>query len=742
MHTNLASRAVLVACSITILSACDEHARDPLGPSAIAGATLSLGLPAGATSDSLAVGETVQLTANLKNNRKRPRPTTWSSSNPNVASVSTSGLVSAIAAGNATVKATNGYATDSARIIVAAKQAVAASVVITPDSVGVAAGDTVSLTAAVRDSAGATITGRVVSWSISDTTVAVISSTGRLAARAVGVAAVIASCDGASTSAKVLVSAGPAATVTITPQTATVGAGQTVALTATARDASGNAITGRAFTWATSAAQTATVSNTGVVTGVAAGIVSITAAMDGRTQSAQVTVQAASTGTTIYPGTDIQTVIGKYSTGTTFTLKAGVHRLQRLTPKDGNTFVGEPGAILSGAMLVTSFVREGSYWTASGLTVTDASAGSCEDDSPLCNRSQEFFLDDVRLKRVGSAAEVTSGRWYFDTGARKAYLADDPTGRKAELSVTSYAFQSTAHNVTIRGLIIEKYANAAQRGAIHAQDAPDWIVRDNDVRLNHGVGIRIGPRMQAINNKIHHQGQLGIGGEGADALVENNEISYNNAAGFSAGWEAGGSKFVKTSGLIVRGNFSHHTRGPGLWTDFDNINTLYEGNRVEDNRDEGIFHEISYAAVIRNNTIARNGFGRAEWVYGAGIVISASPNVEIYGNTVTDNARGITALQQNRGSGSYGTFSVENLYVHDNIITMKAVATDDSGHGNATGLAQDVGDLSYFTSRNNRFQNNTYYLGSASNYFEWMNRQIGESQWKSYGNDVTGTFNR
>jgi hypothetical protein len=97
---------------------------------------------------------------------------------------------------------------------------------------------------------------------------------------------------------------------------------------------------------------------------------------------------------------------------------------------------------------------------------------------------------------------------------------------------------------------------------------------------------------------------------------------------------------------------------------------------------------------------------------------------------------------QNRGSGTYGAFVVENLYVHDNIVTMRAVATDANGYGNATGFSQDIGDPSYYTSRNNRFSNNKYYLGSARTYFSWMNAQLTESEWRAYGNDTNGVFVR
>src|SRR2546429_9513499 len=55
-------------------------------------------------------------------------------------------------------------------------------------------------------------------------------------------------------------------TVTVSPPTATVALGQTVQLTATLRDASGNVLTGRTVTWSSSNLAVATVSGSGLVT--------------------------------------------------------------------------------------------------------------------------------------------------------------------------------------------------------------------------------------------------------------------------------------------------------------------------------------------------------------------------------------------------------------------------------------------------------------------------------------------
>src|SRR4051794_9430775 len=62
----------------------------------------------------------------------------------------------------------------------------------------------------------------------------------------------------------------------------------------------------------------------------------------------------------INAGDDIQAQVNANSTGTTFVLRAGVHRLQSIRPKDGDTFQGEQGAVLSGARLLTNFTRSGS----------------------------------------------------------------------------------------------------------------------------------------------------------------------------------------------------------------------------------------------------------------------------------------------------------------------------------------------------------------------------------------------
>jgi hypothetical protein len=105
---------------------------------------------------------------------------------------------------------------------------------------------------------------------------------------------------------------------------------------------------------------------------------------------------------------------------------------------------------------------------------------------------------------------------------------------------------------------------------------------------------------------VHHSGQLGISGVGDNVLVEQNEIAEKGISGFSPECDASGTKFVKTRGLIVRGDYVHHNLGRGLWTDID---SLFEDNLVGLHDAESSTYEISYAATIWNNTVRYNGLG-------------------------------------------------------------------------------------------------------------------------------------
>ncbi len=81
------------------------------------------------------------------------------------------------------------------------------------------------------------------------------------------------------------------ASVTLSSTSQTLLVGTTAVITATARDATGTAIIGRTATWSSSAPAVATVNN-GAVTGVSPGQATVTATIEGKSATAQITVNA------------------------------------------------------------------------------------------------------------------------------------------------------------------------------------------------------------------------------------------------------------------------------------------------------------------------------------------------------------------------------------------------------------------------------------------------------------------
>lgn len=81
------------------------------------------------------------------------------------------------------------------------------------------------------------------------------------------------------------------ASVTVMPPQVTVDIGATTQLTAQVRDGSGNLLTGRTVSWISGDPAIATVDQSGLVRGVSAGVVSITATAEGRSGSASADVR-------------------------------------------------------------------------------------------------------------------------------------------------------------------------------------------------------------------------------------------------------------------------------------------------------------------------------------------------------------------------------------------------------------------------------------------------------------------
>lgn len=161
---------------------------------------------------SIVVGATVSLSATVKDaqgNVMTGQTVTWSTSSPSAATVNSSGVVTGIAAGSATITATCAGKSGMSSVTVTLPLPVVTTVTVAPATTSIVVGATVTLSATVRDAQGNVMTGQTVTWSTSNPVAATVNSSGVVIGVAAGSATISATCSGKTGSSTVTVTAAP-----------------------------------------------------------------------------------------------------------------------------------------------------------------------------------------------------------------------------------------------------------------------------------------------------------------------------------------------------------------------------------------------------------------------------------------------------------------------------------------------------------------------------------------------------
>jgi uncharacterized protein YjdB len=221
-----------------------------------------------------------------RGNELTNRAVAWTSSDEGVLTVLPSGRVSAIAPGRATVTATVEGKQGSVEIMVQRRVAsLSASAGVTTLRVG----ESTDIVVALYDEDGGVLTGRAVTFTPSDPSVAFVTADGHVRAHAAGTATVIVRSEGRSAVVAFTVIE-PVRFITVSPRMTTLPVGAGVQLSATLLDVRGRELAGRVVTWSSSNPLVATVDASGVVTALKSGAATITAMSEGVRAEAQVTV--------------------------------------------------------------------------------------------------------------------------------------------------------------------------------------------------------------------------------------------------------------------------------------------------------------------------------------------------------------------------------------------------------------------------------------------------------------------
>jgi uncharacterized protein YjdB len=206
-----------LASGAAVISATSEGVRGEASLTVMAAAPVPVAnVSVTLSPSSLVVGQTANATATLRDaggNDLTGRAVAWSSSNAGVASVNSSGVVTALSAGSTNIVATSEGQNGLAALTVSAAPPPApvpvASVSVSPATANVAIGQTQQLTATIRDANNNILTGRTVTWASNGTAVATVSASGLVSAIASGSATITATSGGVGGTASITVPSAP-----------------------------------------------------------------------------------------------------------------------------------------------------------------------------------------------------------------------------------------------------------------------------------------------------------------------------------------------------------------------------------------------------------------------------------------------------------------------------------------------------------------------------------------------------
>jgi Right handed beta helix region len=258
----------------------------------------------------------------------------------------------------------------------------------------------------------------------------------------------------------------------------------------------------------------------------------------------------------------------------------------------------------------------------------------------------------------GSFAQIIPGPGARFIGAPGAIL----TGQRRNF----YAFGGNAAHVTISYLTISNFGTKGgnlNQGVVNHNSAAWWTIDHSTIINNAGAGTMLGSHNVLSYDCLKDNEQYGFNAYSttgpAHLVVEHDEIDHND----TYNWEArevgcgctGGGKFWDVDGAVIEDNWIHDNLSVGLWADTDNRTFTITGNYIDDNANSALIYEISYNALVKDNTFVRNGLVEGPENPGfptGAIYVSESGSssrvpgkyghaLDITGNTFTDNWGGV-----------------------------------------------------------------------------------------------------
>ena len=267
------------------------------------------------------------------------------------------------------------------------------------------------------------------------------------------------------------------------------------------------------------------------------------------------TITCPSGAVDIWPGTSIQTTVNAYPGNTTFCIRAGTHAIRSsITPKTGNTFVGEYGAVL-----------DGTGW-------------STGDGTDAAFRAHNQDIDYVTIRNLVIRNMPQRGIHAF------YWMSDHWTIEYNEITTTQWGLVF-AGDFLIRNNKIHHNAGGGYLGTY----AHNTRLENNEIAYN-GREQKVGESANVtfLNNFVHHNVGDGIwyDSNNTGALIDGNRVEDNGYAGIF---------FEIGSGVTIRNNTVRRSGGAGVFISTSK-NAQIHSNTLDTNF-RGILYFVNCAAI-------------------------------------------------------------------------------------------------------------------------------------------------
>lgn len=593
----------------------------------------------------VAVGDTVLMSDTLKDDKghiiidSTIHPT-WTTSDPKIIQIDSSGTIRGVGNGTATVTATVGGVSGFVALKVTNRPI--SSVTLAPGSATIAVGGTVTFTATFKDDRGTVVPSSMVgtiSWTTPDS---VILSLSQGVGRGLSGGTATVKVSAASLSATSLISvttpgAGPPAAINLSPTGVNIPVDSTVALYAVVVDGNGKVVVGAPIVWSSGNTAVATVSATGRMTAVGPGAADIKATTPGSgssissTMVVTVTAPPPSLSANVVPSS----IVSDCSVDVTAALQAWID-----SRPDGSTL---------------TFGQNACYNIDGGLVITD--------------RNGLTFEGNGSTFKVVTRSTRDRANWTFKSGSNLTLRNMVAKGANPHAGLFDDAYDTRLegqHAYRFEGTQI------ATLDAVQAYDVwGDFVEAEPDWR---GVGGAWNPVRNLIvkNSHFERNGRMGIGLTDVDGFTL--QDSYVGDVRWSIiDIELDDLQEVGRNITINRNHFgamSHYvlvSAGQGTNTTLGNIvfrdnvqdtdsktclapfaiqtpreGTYYSGVTIEGNTlhpmtgGAAVFLTRVNDAVIRNNTITARTHGGCGGNFA--VQLADSHNVAVTGNVLKDSS--------------------------------------------------------------------------------------------------------